>query len=110
IGFLKMRYKLPGETKSKLVEQAVKTGQVQDFDKAAADVRFSVAVAAFGQKLRGQSALNDLDFDVINAMAADSRGEDRAGHRSEFSKLVRLAASLTASTAVTKPASESKSD
>ncbi|MEM1040107.1 MAG: VWA domain-containing protein [Pseudomonadota bacterium] len=110
IGFLKMRYKLPGETKSKLVEQAVMAGQVQDFDKVAADVRFSVAVAAFGQKLRGQSALRDFDFESINGMAMGARGEDGAGHRSEFSKLVRLAASLTAATAVTKPTSESKSD
>jgi len=104
IGFLKMRYKLPGETKSRLVEQAVSASQVTPIEKASADVRFSVAVAAFGQKLRQQSAVSDYSFEAINALASDARGNDVSGHRSEFSKLVRLAASLKASaTAPAKP-------
>ena len=52
--FVKIRYKLPAEDVSKLIETPVtKANEVSSFDAAGADQRFSVAVAAFGQKLRG---------------------------------------------------------
>ena len=54
---MKIRYKLPAEDVSKLITTPVtKANEVSSFDAAGADQRFSVAVAAFGQKLRGADA------------------------------------------------------
>ena len=51
--FVKIRYKLPDGDVSKLITTPVtEANEVPSFDAASADQRFSVAVAAFGQKLR----------------------------------------------------------
>ena len=58
LGFLKLRYKRPNEDVSQLVtlcRSRMATGRC--IDSATADVRFSTAVAAFGQMLKGESAL-----------------------------------------------------
>ena len=64
------------------------------FDAAGADQRFSVAVAAFGQKLRGTDAVAGFGFDRIMEIATASRGTDPYGYRSEFLSLVRLSQAL----------------
>ncbi|MEL6966649.1 MAG: VWA domain-containing protein [Pseudomonadota bacterium] len=104
IATLKIRYKLPGGTKSRLMQTVVPRSDLDAAGRteASADVRFSVAVAAFAQKLRGATALDGFDYEAINRLATGARGADLAGHRSEFSKLVRLAAALQASS-VSKP-------
>lgn len=93
--FVKIRYKLPQEDVSKLITTPV-TGanEVAGFDEASADQRFSVAVAAFGQKLRDEDATSAFGYDRILDIAAASRGADPFGYRSEFLSLVRLAAAL----------------
>ena len=59
--FVKIRYKLPDEDVSKLITTPVtKANEVSSFDAAGADQRFSVAVAAFGQKLRGTDQTADI--------------------------------------------------
>jgi len=93
--FVKIRYKLPTEDISKLVTTPVtKANEVSSFDAADADRRFSVAVAALGQKLRGTDATADFGFDKIMEIATASRGTDPYGYRSEFLSLVRLASAL----------------
>lgn len=93
--FVKIRYKLPTEDVSKLITTPVtKANEVSSFDAADADRRFSVAVAAFGQKLRGTDATADFGFDKIMEIATASRGTDPYGYRSEFLSLVRLASAL----------------
>jgi len=93
--FVKIRYKLPREDISKLITTPVtKANEVSSFDAADADRRFSVAVAAFGQKLRGTDATADFGFDKIMEIATASRGTDPYGYRSEFLSLVRLASAL----------------
>lgn len=93
--FVKIRYKLPTEDISKLITTPVtKANEVSFFDAADADRRFSVAVAAFGQKLRGTDATADFGFDKIMEIATASRGTDPYGYRSEFLSLVRLASAL----------------
>jgi len=48
---VKIRYKLPTEDVSKLITTPVtEANAVSSFDAANADQRFSIAVAAFGQK------------------------------------------------------------
>ncbi|NKB51783.1 MAG: DUF3520 domain-containing protein [Rhizobiaceae bacterium] len=96
IGYLKLRYKLPDESRSRLLQQAVifpEPGEAAT--DTSADTGFSAAVAAFGQKLRGNPALEDFSFEQIGALARNHRGEDRFGYRSEFIQLVRMAGALS---------------
>jgi Ca-activated chloride channel homolog len=93
--FVKIRYKLPAEDVSKLIETPVtKANEVPSFDAAGADQRFSVAVAAFGQKLRVADQTASFGYDRIMEIATASRGTDAYGYRSEFLSLVRLASAL----------------
>jgi Ca-activated chloride channel family protein len=94
---VKIRYKLPAEDVSKLIETPVtRANEVSSFDTADADRRFSVAVAAFGQKLRGADQTAALGYDRIVEIATTARGSDPFGYRAEFLSLVRLAAALDA--------------
>jgi Ca-activated chloride channel family protein len=93
--FLKLRYKLPKEDRSKLVTLPVTDALAADgTDVLSDDMRFAAAVAAFGQKLRGNRALDDYGYDEIADLAASARGADPFGYRGAFLSLVRLAGSL----------------
>jgi Ca-activated chloride channel family protein len=93
--FVKVRYKLPGEDASKLIETPVTAAdEVSSFGQASADQRFSVAVAAFGQKLRDADATASFGYDRIMEIATAARGSDPFGYRAEFLSLVRLASAL----------------
>ena len=54
------------------------------------DMAFATAVAAFGQKLRGDPLLGDLSYARIAALADGQRDY----YRQEFAKLVSMAGSL----------------
>ncbi|RWO34893.1 MAG: VWA domain-containing protein [Mesorhizobium sp.] len=93
--FVKIRYKLPNEDASKLITTPVTSAnEVADFDRASTDQRFSVAVAAFGQKLRDEDATAKFGYDKIIEIATAARGADPFGYRSEFLSLMRLASAL----------------
>ncbi len=91
LGFLRLRYKEPGESVSKLVEAPIlpETGTASD------DARFSVAMAGFGQLLRGSDYLGDWSWGDAIALATAARGEDAFGYRAEAIGLIRLAESLS---------------
>lgn len=96
LAFLKIRYKKPDEDKSALISLPITDANgVASIDKAPIDVRFSTAVAAFGQKLRGDPALADFSYDAVTALAESARGSDAFGYRAEFLRLVRLASGLS---------------
>lgn len=96
LAFLKMRWKKPDGDKSELVTMPVTDANaVTDVNAASADIRFSVAVAAFGQKLKGVSALQDYAYGSILGLAEAARGNDPFGYRAEFLKLVQLAGGLS---------------
>ncbi|MBY5435898.1 vWA domain-containing protein [Rhizobium leguminosarum] len=95
LAFVKMRYKKPGEDKSALITTPVDDNNaVATLDVAPQDVRFSVAVAAFGQKLSHVAAVDTYSYQAIADLAAASRGADAFGYRSDFLGLVRLADGL----------------
>ena len=95
LAFVKIRYKAPNEDVSKLIETPVtEANAVASFDAAGVDQRFSVAVAAFGQKLRDGHALSDMSFAAIADIASKARGEDPFGYRAEFLQMARIAESL----------------
>ncbi|SCB58313.1 Ca-activated chloride channel family protein [Rhizobium aethiopicum] len=96
LAFVKMRYKRPGEDQSALITTPVGEGNtVATIDAAPQDVRFSVAVAAFGQKLSRVPAVDAYSYQAIADLAAASRGTDHFGYRSDFLGLVRLADGLS---------------
>ena len=93
--FVKIRYKAPDGDVSKLITTPVtKANEVSSFDQASVDQRFSVAVAAFGQKLRDGDQVAKFGYDKITEIATAARGSDPFGYRSEFLSLVRLASAL----------------
>jgi len=95
LAFLKMRYKLPGQQESRLIEVPVTPDMVHDTIAAAGpDAQFATAVAAFGQKLRGSAYGVSMNWSDIEALATAGRGRDAAGYRAQFLSLVRDAALL----------------
>jgi len=95
LAFVKMRYKLPGEAASRLIEQPVRAADALGAVAAApAEQRFAVAVAAFGQRLRGESAVDGFSYGAIADLANAARGADPEGYRAEFVRLVRMADTL----------------
>jgi len=93
--FVKIRYKAPDADTSKLITTPVTAAnEVASFDAAGTDQRFSVAVAAFGQKLRDTDAVAGMGWDRIIEIATAARGADPFGYRSEFLSLARLASAL----------------
>ncbi|MFG6431497.1 vWA domain-containing protein [Roseateles sp. LYH14W] len=95
LAWLKLRYKQPGQAESKLVQLPItKAAAWPALAKADADLRFAVAVAAWGQWLRGSTQIGDYGPAQIAALAHDARSGDRYGHRAEFERLVELSGSL----------------
>lgn len=97
MAFLKLRYKLPGEIASRLIEQPVRASDaLAKIDTAPAEQRFAVAVAAFGQRLRGENAMDSFSYGKVAELANGARGADPEGYRAEFVRLVRMAETLGA--------------
>jgi len=94
LAYLKIRYKLPGETASKLIELPIgDADRVADAGAAPEATRWAIAVAAYGQRLRGDPYLaGDFGWDAIIDLARGARGDDPFGLRAEFVQLVRAAA------------------
>jgi Ca-activated chloride channel family protein len=95
VAFVKVRYKLPGEGTSHLIERPVTAAdRPAALAEAPESTRFALAVAAYGQKLRGDPWLGaGFGWDEIVALARGAKGEDEFGLRAEFVKLVRAASS-----------------
>lgn len=95
LAWLKLRYKAPGSTQSELVEFPImRPAKLAPVEQADADLRFAVAVAAWGQWLRGSSQIGDYGPAQFLPLARDARGADRFGHRAEFARLAELSATL----------------
>lgn len=92
--FVKIRHKLPSADKSTLQTFPVGPRLERKLKRAKKDMRFATAVAAFGQKLRGDTPVADYSYDDIVALATKAKGKDKKGYRAEFIELVRLAESL----------------
>jgi Ca-activated chloride channel family protein len=94
LAFVKLRYKLPGESKSRLIERAVTRAGAKPMEQAGPDFRFATAVAGFGQVLRGGRYTGAWQIADARRLAAGSLGDDRYGYRAEALRLMDLAGSL----------------
>jgi len=92
LAHLRIRYKLPNEPVSKLIQSPVMDSGINA--RGGDSFNFAAAVAAFGQKLRGGTYLEDFSYADIESLARQSRGKDPHGYRSEFMQLVSLAGTL----------------
>ncbi len=92
LGFLKLRYKTPGEDTSQLLTTPITSGMGAATD----DIRFSAAIAGYGQLLSGGKYLQDWGYNELITLANGTKGKDAYGYRSEAIKLMRLAKSLSA--------------
>ncbi|MDQ0248162.1 Ca-activated chloride channel family protein [Sphingomonas kyeonggiensis] len=87
MAFVKLRYKLPGNETSKLIERPVSASLMRSAAAPRGDMAFVTSVAAFGQHLRGDKYLNGYSYIQIGALAPASQNY----WRSEFARLVKLA-------------------
>ena len=90
LAFVKLRYKLPDGTTSRLIERPVAASLMRTTMRPTGDFAFATAVAAFGQKLRGDAMLNGFTHAQIAALA----GRQNDFWRQEFVRLVGLAGSM----------------
>ncbi len=91
LGFLKLRYKLPGEDKSALIEVPIRT----DETPASTEMQFAAAIAGFGQLLVDSPYMGDWGYEHAIDLANAARGDDPYGYRAQAVQLMRLAKSLS---------------
>jgi Ca-activated chloride channel family protein len=89
LAFLRLRYKLPGQDSSRLIEQPVGARMIYSARAPTGDTAFAVAVAAYGQLLRGDTNLAGFSFADARALA--ERGAGGNYLRREFLGLTELA-------------------
>ncbi|WP_395651436.1 von Willebrand factor type A domain-containing protein [Brevundimonas sp.] len=98
VGFVQVRYKLPGQPTSRLMQKVVSNaGYVPVSAQPPEPTRWAMAVAAFGQRLRGDPWMSaDFDNAAILELAQGARGDDPYGERAAFVQMVRAADRLPA--------------
>ena len=71
LGFLKLRYKRPGESDSQLIETPIIDGRAEN----SADAKFAAAIAGFGQLLRDDTKyLGSWSYPDAIALAHSAKG------------------------------------
>ena len=90
LGFLRLRYKAPGDDTSQLIETPIPLQTA-----ANPEAQFATAIAGFGQLLRGSFYTGDWTYSDAIALANAARGDDPFGYRTEAITLMRLADSLS---------------
>lgn len=95
IGFLKLRYKRPGELNSELITVPIRVAD--SFEKlkhAPVDTRWAVAVGGYGMALREDSYADEIDLGALSKLARNAKGRDRFGYRQEFIDLFDVVTEL----------------
>ena len=91
LAFLRLRYKLPGQSDSQLIERPI---AARTEAQASERLRYAAAVAAFADALRGGKYLDRYGYAQIAQLASGARGNDADGYRAGFVQLVKLADGL----------------
>jgi Ca-activated chloride channel family protein len=96
LGLLRLRYKVPGEANSRLIERPITDAdRSASFDRAPEATRFAIAVAGYAQLLRQDPWIGKgFGFGDVARIAKAAKGEDRFGIRDEFIDLVSRAEGL----------------
>ncbi|GAB3504439.1 VWA domain-containing protein [Emticicia fontis] len=91
---IKLRYKLPDENTSKLIEEVVYDKHMA-FDNTSDDFRLAASIAEFGLLLRHSNFKGNANYEHIISTARSAKGNDEDGYRAEFIKLVKMAQLLS---------------
>jgi Ca-activated chloride channel family protein len=93
VAFLRIRYKLPGQSESRLIERPITQADfVADIARAPEQTRWASAVAGYAQLLRGDPYLDrGYGWQSVIDLAQGARGRDEYGWRAEFVQLARAA-------------------
>lgn len=92
---VRLRYKLPHEERSRLINKVVHSSEViNQFENSSDDFRFAVSVAALGQHLQNNKNMKTLSLEDIHELASSAIGTDAFGYRKEFLSLVDMADTL----------------
>ncbi len=95
-GFLKLRYKRPGEKISNLISTPIVRGDAYSaLSSAPKETQWAVAVAGYGMTLRGDDYAEDINLLRLSRIAKDAKGADRYGYRREFLELIDILDELT---------------
>jgi Ca-activated chloride channel family protein len=97
IGLLRLRYKQPGATQSRLIENPLSRSQIHA--QASERMRFAASVAAYADLLRGGKNVGHFGWNDVRRLAASAQSNDRLGTRDEFLHLVDRARAVTGSEA-----------
>lgn len=94
LAHLRLRYKLPGEDRSRLIETPIARAALRGAPSES--LRFAAAVAAYADLLRGGARIEGWGWDQVAAAAQGARGSDPWGLRGEFAGLVELGRQIVA--------------
>ena len=87
---VKLRYKEPAGSKSKLLVKAVTENSLGN-NSTSDNFRFAAAVAEFGMILKRSTFKQNATFEQVISLAENAKGKDKEGYRSEFLSLVKSA-------------------
>ncbi len=87
---VKLRYKEPNETQSKLLTQGL-LDRGNSIENATDNLRFASAVAEFGMLLRDSRYKGSANFNNVSSLVGNSMGSDLKSYRSDFLDLIRKA-------------------
>ncbi len=93
--YVNLRYKLPGQSQSVLLSQPVPVGS-KPLAGASNSTSFALAVAAYGQQLRGGQYNGKMGWNDIIRLTQQSAQPDAHGLRAELIELAKIAQSLSA--------------
>jgi len=91
----KIRYKLPHETESELIEFPVAADSVKPAGEETLDFRFAASVASFGMLLRDSPYKGTSSYSSAVALAQDAIGQDKFGYRKNFVEMVKKAKTIS---------------
>ena len=89
LAWLRLRYKLPGENDSRRIERPLAASLIASARPPRGDSAFAAAVAAYGQRLRGDPWLGDFSFADARRLAEGNARNDY--WRNEFIRLTEMA-------------------
>ena len=89
-----VRYKPVGKSSSVLLSRPVNTDS-KPLSQASSDTRFAVAVASYGQLLRGGDMVGKQTWQDVQQLAQGAKGKDAFGLRAEFLELLGKAQQLS---------------
>ena len=91
LGFLKLRYKSPGESESQLIETPIIDGRAEN----SGDAKFAAAIAGFARLLRGDTKyLGSWFYPDAIALAHSATGADQFGYRAESIQLIKKVSAI----------------